>query len=86
VRSDVSKTKPARTVAYGSCPRCSNGKAGIIRVNQHLAWRSHTYTTWGGTVLPCAANGRHLCTEPPRPQRGYTAPICPHTQTAGITE
>lgn len=81
------RVKPARTVTWGNCPRCSNARAGLQRSGSHLTWRWHTYTTWKGTVLPCSASGLHLC-DLPEPKPYYTPvegpALCPHTRTQGI--
>lgn len=81
------RVKPARTVGWANCPRCSNTRAGLQRNANHLTWRWHTYTTWRGTVLPCSASGLHLCDLPET--QPYVTPLagpaqCDHKRYEGI--
>ena len=73
------KQRTAKSVAQGKCPLCTKPKVGVIRINQHLAWRTHTYTTWGGRVIDCVSSGVYLCVLPETNPLDTSAPLhCRH--------
>lgn len=74
--------KDGTTVAVrAACPKCTANAVGLVRAHTHLVWDVHTYTTWAGTRLHCAASAQHLCECPARDARSVTGldvPHCPH--------
>ena len=68
-----------RSIKQGHCPMCLRGATGLIRMGVHLVWRPHTYRTWGGTQMPCAASGVAVCVAPERPPYRHARAVrCPH--------
>lgn len=55
------KQRSAASVAWGNCPGCRKGRIGAVRTAEHLVWREHTYTTWGGARMTCTASGVPVC-------------------------
>lgn len=74
------------SVAWGNCPRCRKGRVGVLRAGSHLVWREHTYATWGGARMTCAASGVPVCQATERPPtvlvKGRV--MCPH-EDAGVS-
>jgi hypothetical protein len=79
-RQEKPKAKSPRSVRMGNCPHCSRNPVGIVLQGTHYVWRSHTYRTWGGATMPCAASYVALCNAPDKHEVGRTAVKCPHDQ------
>lgn len=75
-----------RSVAWGNCPGCRKGRVGVVRAGAHLAWREHTYTTWGGHRMTCVASGVAVCQATERHPTELIAGrvTCPH-EDGGVT-
>jgi D-arabinose 1-dehydrogenase-like Zn-dependent alcohol dehydrogenase len=79
-REGKTRQKTPKSVAQGKCPLCTRPKLGAIRLGEHLAWRTHTYTTWGGRAIDCVASGVYLCVLPETKPLDLSAPLhCRHT-------
>jgi hypothetical protein len=77
-RSEV-KTPALRSVRQGKCPACKALKTGLLASGQHIVWRPHNLTTWGGTRVPCRTSGVAVCVAPERdPLLSQDPAICPH--------
>lgn len=73
------KQRTIKSVAQGKCPLCTRPKVGLVPVGTHIAWRHHTYRTWGGISLDCMATGIYVCVLPETNPLDTTAPVrCKH--------
>lgn len=74
------RPKRPRSVAMGNCPMCSKNPVGLVRQGDHLVWRSHFYTTWGGAARQCQASNVAICVapEPEGKEHNYTPVRCAH--------
>lgn len=86
MRQHPEPVKRPRTVASGRCPECSGQRVGVVRQGEHLVWREHMYTTWGGSRQLCRASNVATCVAPERLSRDYpmhVALLCEHTKKGG---
>lgn len=60
------RSRTQRPAGHGPCPCCLGEKIAVIRAGQHLLWREHTYRTYSGAPITCAASLAGLCNAPPR--------------------
>lgn len=63
------RSRGPRSVTFSDCPKCANLRVGLVRTGNHLVWREHTYTTWGGTSRPCTASGVAVCSLPDKARK-----------------
>lgn len=71
--------RAVKSVAQGKCPLCTRPKVGLIRSGVHIAWRRHTYRTWGNTSVDCVASGIYACILPEENPLDPSAPVsCRH--------
>lgn len=78
-REGKTKQRAVKSVAQGKCPLCTRPKVGLIRSGKHIAWRQHTYRTWGGASLDCMATGIYACILPEKNPLDPSAPVaCQH--------
>jgi hypothetical protein len=79
MRLTRTRIKTVPSSAQGKCPTCTRAKIGLIAMGTHLVWRLHTYTTWSGARMTCAASGVAVCQLPERvPLNGVTTVTCLH--------
>jgi hypothetical protein len=80
-RAKGEQSKRVPVVGWGDCPRCvDNVRVAMIRSGQHLIWREHTITTWGGAKMTCTGSLVALCDLAPGPGevRNQGPRYCPH--------
>jgi hypothetical protein len=77
------KQRTIKSVAQGKCPLCTRPKVGLVQSGTHIAWRQHTYKTWGGVSLDCMATGIYACVLPETNPLNPSSPVsCPHNRAA----
>lgn len=78
-QEDGGRRKSARSLAFASCPDCTNAAVGLVASNTHLVWREHFRTTVGGIRIQCRATGVPVCEHPPAVPVEAAACKHPHT-------
>jgi hypothetical protein len=83
-RSKKRRTPSPRSVTRAKCPKCLTAMpVGLIRVGEHLVWREHYITTWGGARRPCPASGVAVCALPPKDNVSNGVGYCKHGPEGG---
>lgn len=60
------RNRAQKPIGHAPCPCCLGEKIAVIRSGQHSLWREHTYRTYSGAPITCAASLAALCNAPPR--------------------
>lgn len=63
---EKSKRRGMRSVAWASCPDCSNKRVGLVQSSGHLLYREHERVTLSGARMQCRASVSRICDNPPR--------------------
>lgn len=73
------RQRPEHVAGWTRCPSCiGHDRVALVLSGSHLHYREHTYVTYSGAKMTCAASSVTLCVLPPLPVSTGTASRCPH--------